>query len=272
MVLHHEKETEAEKIMSTDIGADRSLGRARKLLAMAEDEGLTPEARDAYNAKAAQLIAEYGIDAALLAETGARPDQPADLVITLEAPYALDKSLLLWAVATPLRCQGVRRRRRDAEGTKIITMHLFGMRPDLKRLELLFTSLLVQAAFGLAVARPDCVWENVAAFRRTWLAGFAFTVGSRLAEAEEAAAERAERDRGAHAPAGATAGRSVALVLLDRSALVGRAMKAAHPHVRASSARSLSGGGYGSGRAAGERADLGGTRLGNGERRSLGRS
>ena len=53
-------------------------------------------------------------------------------------------------------------------------------------------------------------WESVAAFRRSWLAGFTHAVGQRLQEAERRAADRAHAD----------AGPSVALVLADRGRLV----------------------------------------------------
>lgn len=54
-------------------------------------------------------------------------------------------------------------------------------------MELLFTSLLVQAAHGLATTPvpPD---NQPAAFRRSWLAGFAYSVAERLRAAESAAA------------------------------------------------------------------------------------
>ena len=51
---------------------DRLLDRVRKLLAKAEAEGVTAEEAQALTAKAAELMAKYGIDRALLA--AARPE------------------------------------------------------------------------------------------------------------------------------------------------------------------------------------------------------
>src|SRR5690348_17460158 len=48
------------------------LNRVRKLLAKAEAEGVTPPEAEALTAKAAELMARYGIDRARLAAT--RPD------------------------------------------------------------------------------------------------------------------------------------------------------------------------------------------------------
>ena len=42
------------------------LDRVRKLLAKAEDDGVTPAEAEALTAKAAELMARYGIDRALL--------------------------------------------------------------------------------------------------------------------------------------------------------------------------------------------------------------
>ena len=47
------------------------LERVRKLLAKAEDSGVTAAEAEVFNAKAAELIARHGIDAALLAAAGA---------------------------------------------------------------------------------------------------------------------------------------------------------------------------------------------------------
>ena len=185
---------------------DALLSRIRKLLAMAEAEGLSDAARETYNAKAATLIAQYGVDRALLEESQPGTFAAADLELAVEPPYARDKAQLLAAVAFPLGCRLVHRTRR-AGAAVTHSGHLFGMSADLERVQLLFTSLLVQQALGLAVAVPPA-YEDARAFRRSWMVGFAAAVHDRLVEAEQAARNRAETDRGS--------GRSVELVLADR--------------------------------------------------------
>ncbi len=244
---------------------DHRLARVRKLLTKAEDPGVTPEEAEAYTAKAAELIAAYGIDRALLAEADPTTDIPGDREIELEAPYAQEKATLLWAVARPLRCKGVLRTNYSTavggEFTKHLTMHLFGYGSDLERLELLFTSLLLQLTGGLA-RTPVPPGEHVAAFRRTWILGFAAAVHTRLEAAEQRAA----------APVGrAETGRSVALVLADRTATVDRLLQETYPSVRAGRHRTLQGGGFDGGYGAGSRADLGGSRLARTGRRRLSR-
>ncbi|MFI0791809.1 DUF2786 domain-containing protein [Micromonospora rubida] len=218
------------------------LAKVRKLLAKAEDPACTPEESAAFTAKATELIARYGVDRALLAARDPATDPVGDRVVEVVAPYARDKAGLLAAVVAPLRCRCVRRRHGSG-----FAMHLFGFASDLERVDLLFTSLLVQAAHGLAGAVVP-VGEHPAAFRRSWLAGFAQVVGTRLVAAEA----------GAVADSG---GPSVALVLADRSDRVQRRVAEAYPRLRTAAPRRLAGTGFGSGAEAGRSADLGGQRL-----------
>jgi hypothetical protein len=248
--------------------SEEILAKVRKLLAKAEDVAATPAEAETYTAKAAELIATYGIDRALLAEQDPDSDVVGDRVVVLDPPYALDKAGLLAGVAAQLRCRSVQRVRYLGDGREI-SLHLFGYASDLLRAEVLYTSLLFQATTALAHARPP-FGESVAAFRRSWLAGFTAAITRRLADAETRARQEAEEQR--HA-AGGDAGRSVSLVLADRSLDVARAMTEAYPHTRRAQRRQLSGSGGRSGWLAGQRADLGGTaRVGGGDGGRVGRS
>jgi hypothetical protein len=220
--------------------SDAILVKVRKLLAKAEDPACSPAEAAAFTAKATELIAKYGVDRALLAAADPASDPVGDRVVAVPAPYALDKVGLLGGVAGALRCRAVRRR--EADG---FVMHLFGFASDLERVELLYTSLLVQAAHGLAATAVPA-HEHPAAFRRSWLAGFAATIAVRLRDAETAAAS-------------AVGEPSMALVLADRSDRVAERMARDYPRLRTASRRRLAGGGLDLGAEAGRRADLGGT-------------
>jgi hypothetical protein len=224
------------------------LERVRKLLAKAEDPGCTPAEAAALNDKAAELIAKYGVDRALLAAASPEVDPVGDRVIVVDPPYALDKAGLLAAVSAALRCRSVRQKV-WAAGQYSYRMHLFGCQSDLERTDLLYTSLLVQASYGLAAAHPP-PWEPVATFRRSWLLGFTEAVARRLRDAERRAS--------AAAP---SAGLSMELVLADRGDRVARRVAEVYPRLSMSAPRRLAGSGAGDGFAAGQRADLGGTRL-----------
>lgn len=232
---------------------DDILSKVRKLLAKAEDPAATTEESETYTAKAAELVAAYGIDRALLAQADPGSDVVGDRVVVLDAPYALDKAGLLAGVACRLRCRTVQRTRYP-DGVKELSVHLFGYDSDLRRAELLYTSLLLQAVQGLGrTAAP--AGESVAAFRRSWLAGFTDAVVRRLAEAERRAETRADDDRRQNPSSGSS---PVALVLADRSATVESALVGHYPRLGKSRRRSLSGSGGYAGWSAGQRANLGG--------------
>lgn len=237
----------------TDRDTDTMLARVRKLLAKAEDPAATAQEAQTYTAKASELMAAYGIDRALLAASDPSLDVVGDRVIVLDRPYAAEKAQLVSQVALALGCRVVRRTRYPA-GAKELSVHLFGHRSDLERVEILFTSLLVQAMHALARA-PVPRWDHPAAFRRSWLSGFGTAVGRRLERAERVAAEHAEDQF-------AASGTSTALVLADRSAAVEAARNATYPDLQPASSRRLSGSGRAQGWAAGQRADLGSARLG----------
>jgi Protein of unknown function (DUF2786) len=227
------------------------LERVRKLLAQAEDAGVTEAEAEAFNAKAAELIARHGIDAALLASTGRTADEIGSRVIEVDQPYARDKAHLLTCVADPLRCQTVH----TQGGGGPYVVRVYGFVSDLERVELLYTSLLLQATRDLVHVRPDSWWgESVGAYRRSWLAGYAAAVYSRLLRAEQRAT--------AEQPATVT-GTSTALVLRDRSDQVAGYVRDAHPALRSLRRRSLSGGGRADGYQSGSRADLGARRVGH---------
>ncbi|SHN25347.1 DUF2786 domain-containing protein [Cryptosporangium aurantiacum] len=242
--------------------SEAKLATIRKLLAQAEDAAASPAEAETFTAKAAELMARYGVDRAMLADGDETVDAIADRVIDLDPPYALDKIGLLSGIARALGLQVVQRTGFGARGKELSAL-LFGYSSDIERTEILFTSLLVQAARGLAAARVPAR-ENKAAYRRAWLAGFSATVHVRLADAEY----RARAEATATASTSAT-GRSAELVLADRQRTVDQRFAEAFPKLRSAPRRVLTGSGHGAGVAAGARADLGGAALGS-RRRALG--
>jgi len=136
---------------------------------------------------------------------------------------------------------------------------------DRERVEVLFTSLLLQAGAQLVRERPPDRGESVAAYRRSWLHGFAVQVHRRLVEAELRAVRRAEQRTDRPVADGSD---GAAVVLADRRDRVERAYAEAFPVLGRSRPSVLTGSGFAAGAAAGERADLGARRMGS--RRSLG--
>jgi hypothetical protein len=233
------------------------LGRVRKLLVKAEADGVTHAEAQALTAKAAELMAKYGIDRALLAARRPETDRPADRVIDIGNPWGRVQAHLLCGLASALRCPCVILPR-TGPGSRI---HVFGFASDIERTDVLYTSLLIQMWQGLAATQPPAWAQSPRAWRRSWLLGFATAVVARVRAAEQGAAQRA---------AGAVTGdgRSAALVLADRTAIVERSLRAAYPVTRRSRV-TYSGSGYGNGYAQGQRADIGASRLGRTAGRAL---
>jgi hypothetical protein len=226
------------------------LDRVRKLLAKAEDEGCAPAEAEALTAKAAELMARYGIDRALLGALRPETDRPENRVFTLANPWGDVKRHLLAGLSSALRCQCVLIR--HEAGTRL---HVFGYRSDLERADILFTSLLVQMARALAKQPVPGAGGAARAWRRSWMLGYCSAVITRVRSAEEAAASAA--DGGREQTAG---GQSTALVLADRSLVVRQQVAAAYPRLRTTRV-TYSGGGYGEGYREGQRADIGDAKL-----------
>jgi hypothetical protein len=232
------------------------LDRVRKLLAKAEAAGVTQAEAEALTAKAAELMAKYGIDRALLAAARPETDRPADRVIDIGNPWARVQAHLLCGLASALRCQCVILHR-PGPGTRI---HMFGFASDIERTDVLYTSLLIQMWQGLAAARLPAWTGSPRAWRRSWLLGFATAVVARVRAAEQGAAGQAA-DRAGGGP-------TAALVLADRTQIIDRTLRQAYPVTRASRV-TYSGTGYGSGYSQGQRADIGTARLGRAPGRAL---
>jgi hypothetical protein len=225
------------------------LDRVRKLLAKAEADGVTPPEAEALTAKAAELMARYGIDRALLAATRPETDQPASRIIDIANPWAQVRAHLLAGLAGAMRCQCILLNP-DRGGARV---HIFGYQSDLERADILYTSLLLQMAHGLTAAPVPARVSSTRAWRRSWLLGFAAAVVARVKAAEDRAA--------ATSAATTHTGPSTALVLADRSVVIRRNMEQAYPVTR-QARLTYTGNGYRDGYAKGQTADIGHTQLG----------
>jgi Protein of unknown function (DUF2786) len=229
--------------------SDDLLDRVRKLLAKAEAEGVTPHEAEALTAKAAELMARYGIDRALLGARHPETDSPTDRVFDLDYPWASVKVHLLAGLASALRCQCILLTRREP-GSRI---HVFGYQSDMERADILFTSLLVQMVRAMA-AEAVPAGSGAKAWHRSWMLGYASAVVARVRAAEEAAVADAS-DTGASAE-----GLSTALVLADRAMTVRHQAERAYPQTRKTRV-TYSGNGYQAGYREGQKADIGGAKV-----------
>lgn len=153
------------------------LSRIRGLLAKAEATDYPAEA-DALSAKAQELMTKFSLDRAMVtaSEATAAPDGPAARRIWLSAPYVSAKSHLVNAVAKANRCAAITDR-------ELGVVTIVGAETDLQLVELLVTSLLVQATRGMLRAgrsQPAYGRTDTRSYRHAFLVSYAARIGERL--------------------------------------------------------------------------------------------
>lgn len=219
----------------------RVLERVRALLAKAESSTFVEEA-EAFTAKAQELMAHHALDRAMVEGAGGRSAGPGGRRIATDDPYAQAKSLLLDVVATANRC-------RTVWCASLGFSTVFGHEGDLDGVELLYTSLLVQATRAVARAGPQVDrWgrSSTRSFRASFYVAYATRIGERLRRCT-AAAEAA----GAHAH-----GAALVPVLVARDQAVDDVLAEAFPTTRKCSVSVSNGAGWMAGTTAADQARL----------------
>ncbi|WP_433828909.1 DUF2786 domain-containing protein [Actinoplanes sp. CA-015351] len=213
-------------------GDQRILGRVRALLAKAEATDFAAEA-EAYSAKAQELITRYRIE---VITAPAVDVVPFARRIGVDHPYENEKASLLDAVARANNCRCV-------WTPELGFSTIFGFDADIDGVELLYTSLLVQANRAMTRDEPAKGKARVKAFRRSFLVAYAIRIGQRLRETSDR--EMAARS-------------DLLPVLRNRDVQVQEALTKVFPNtVRARGSRVDSLEGWDSGRAAADEAQLG---------------
>jgi hypothetical protein len=163
--------------------ADPILTKIRALLAKAEATTFEAEAL-AFTAKAQELMTKHAIHAAALAGTTRAANGPNVIRVPIDSPYSSAKATLLAVVARASRCRTVHLGGCDLS-------EVIGMPPDLAAVELLFTSLLVQAQTALTQASG-----STRAFRSSFLLAYAIRIGERLREVNDSVMSTATVEHG----------------------------------------------------------------------------
>jgi Protein of unknown function (DUF2786) len=161
------------------------LSRVRSLLAKAESTEFPKEA-EALSAKAQELISRYALDRLTLMQDAADDHELTTSRMWIDPPYLLAKAMLIGAVASANRCRSVLTRE---FGFSIIV----GEAADIEAVELLSTSLLVQAS-GAMLGHGSLVdrWgtSRTRSFRQSFLVSYGVRIGGkRHATTEKAAAD-----------------------------------------------------------------------------------
>lgn len=230
---------------------EKALRRARQLLAQAESfagmkehdkrlDAVPPEERAREcTEQAMRILADHGLSEAMLAD---RKHDSRDVIvheIELEAPQAAEKAALLGAIG---RCYDARtvsvwkdsrlgRFDKKTGNYKVNfrygkggTARVYGFRGDIEQIEMLYTSLLLQAVSGMLNATvPE--GTRPAEFRSAFLYGFRDGVYERLWRIRLAAKRKVDNELSGN-------GRGMELVLADRKVLVDRRYEAENKNLQ----------------------------------------
>ena len=198
---------------------EKLLSRVRALLAKAESTTFEAEA-ETFTAAAQAMMARHSIDEALLWRREGHEEEPGGIRLGVDNPYPEPKAMLLQQIAQANRCRTVWSRH-------LGFTTVLGYRPDTAWVELLYTSLLVQATKAMTNAGPKSTaygTSRTRAFRASFLESFALRIGERLSETtEQAEVEAADG-----------AGRDLLPALSDRRSAVDEAVTRIFPEMTTS--------------------------------------
>ncbi|GAA1084991.1 DUF2786 domain-containing protein [Nocardiopsis metallicus] len=221
------------------------LARIRALLAKAEATEFQEEA-EALSERAQQMMVRHSIDyAALEAEQGT-VTEVGGRRLPLDAPYEDLKAMLLDIVAQANHCRAVWHKH-------LGMCTVMGFPNDVNMVELLFTSLLVQATTAMRRAgtvRDSGGRSRTRSFRTSFLLAFNERIGERLAESAGAEERKAVDEY-------ARAGTDLLPVLASRETKVEEAVAEAFPELESAQVRRVSSWrGWSAGRSAADAASL----------------
>lgn len=224
----------------------KKLRQVQDLLRKAEDEGCTPEEAEALTAKATYLLTEYNIDAALASARSDKREVPADRVLFFPAPYAKQHVTLFYNILKVFGGEAVmvRPRHNSRSQDKGMSVHVYAFEADLTAVDMIYTSLLLQAATQLNKAHVP-YYDSARSFRVSWWIGFTNVIIGRLKAAYASAETELTKEPG------------TAIVLRDRALEVRDKFRADNPKTRrVPGSQATSGSGYRDGERAGKSANI----------------
>lgn len=179
------------RVAAPDVGEvdQMALAKVRGLLAKAESTEFPDEA-EALSAKAQQLMSRYSLHQAVLDHDSGRDPGVSGRRLWIDAPYADAKALLVQSVATANRARTV-----WSSGLGFATV--IGAEVDLDSIELLVTSLLVQANRAMLAAGRHTTRTGTSrtrSFRQSFVVAYATRIGERLESATSSATEEVDAE------------------------------------------------------------------------------
>jgi hypothetical protein len=231
--------------MTSDDPLTKWSSKIRGLLANAQDPANPPEARQAYFAKAAELMERHGIDQAQLrAEAGDHtPEQAQVWSYAVSGRHGLGSARAEAAclIAVAMRCKTVMYNSSDPSPSMVMVA---GITSDLDAVKTLLPLVMRQAE--LAAVAAAAAGNRTRSYLSAFLVGYAHAVAERIAQRR--------RDW--------TPGSGAELILASREHIVNQLYTEVFGEVPTVGSRHQRADGRAAGHAAGRRADLGDKQLG----------
>ncbi len=225
---------------SSPVTEAKLLSTIRALLAKAESTPYPAEA-ETFTAKAQDFMSRHAIDAAVLAAR--RPQDLGHEVsarrVHIEHPYAREKCALLGQLAGLNSSTAV-----WSDDHDLAT--IVGFSAELDLIELLFTSLLIQATRAASSAASAGGHTRSPSFRRAFYVAYAQRIGERLGQVHQRARQQGRARHGAE----------LVPILVARSEAVAHATERLFPATVAMGPRQVNAEGWAAGRQAADRAQL----------------
>lgn len=188
-----------ERSTPQQIAERRRAGKLHQIqtqLNIAADERAPEGERENAMNLAMELMARHGVTEMMLAT---RRGQATDTIIKkrieIKDPYSYEKMRLANEIGHALNCRSMYSHYRNI----VSSITFIGFRSDVERVELLYTSLLLQAVNAVRQERPYsyATASETRQYRKAWLIGFGERVGLRLFRKEREARAKYDQDHAA---------------------------------------------------------------------------
>jgi hypothetical protein len=244
--------------------------KVRKLLAQAEDTSVTDEEAQAFAAKAAELLARYGLDAATVrADKGQKPEAVTryDFTVSGQGWHGKARASLIYRVAQAYGCEVCTiGNRMDGKDRSVV---MIGTASMIDALKMLLPSILVQAETNGMRARKAHIAEigdrfakaadkNIESrtFYRSYLEGYGHGVAEKLAATRQIIADEVK-------------GKPGELVLVTDADRIKADFAKRFPKLGTTAADKVSIDGLIAGKRDGRTADTGQTKVNTGSRKAI---
>ena len=238
-------------------GNDNIIRKIRGLLAKANATANQHEA-EAFEAKAAELLAKHAIDAALLADTGDDGDTVVGITWEMSGAYLMVRQMLATALAKVYGVRVLREPNRPGDRSRnTATWLIVGKRRQIDNLRIVFDMMAEQMVTRAVQGSANMTGPpaGVVSWRSSFCKGYVSVISRRL---DERVRLREHDEPG------------IGLVLADADQLNSRYLNDQGIHTRTSKTTYSDARAFKSGGIAAAHADIGNTRLGAPGRRQLG--